>query len=97
MGEPDYMKYDGRKPEPPYDTEAAPSSCTVDSIVGHDCVSCMNWRENPEQCYGCKLNPGYTDNWRSKGSRGFTRDAGKPVNPTCPVPNAEHHARPERT
>ena len=34
MGTPDYMKYDGRTPEPPYDTEAAPSSCTVDSIVG---------------------------------------------------------------
>ena len=31
MGKPDYMKYDGRTPEPPYDTEAAPSSCTVDS------------------------------------------------------------------
>lgn len=34
MGKPDYMKYDGRNVEPPYDTEAAPSSCTVGSIVG---------------------------------------------------------------
>jgi len=34
MSKPDYMKYDGRNEEPPYDTEAAPSSCTVGSIVG---------------------------------------------------------------
>ena len=34
VGKPDYMKYDGRNEEPPYDTEAAPSSCAVESIVG---------------------------------------------------------------
>jgi len=33
MPRPDYMKYNGRTWEPSYDTEAAPSSCTVDSIV----------------------------------------------------------------
>jgi len=35
MQRPDYMKYDGRYPEPPYDEECADSSCTVDSFVGH--------------------------------------------------------------
>ena len=34
MGKPDFLKYDGRREEPPYDTEAAPSSCTVESIGG---------------------------------------------------------------
>ena len=34
MGKPDYMKYDGRIEEPPYEEKNAPSSCTVESIVG---------------------------------------------------------------
>ena len=58
-----------------------------DSGVGDDreCATCMNWRENPEQCYECSRNPEVTDNWRGKGSRGFHRDAGQPINPRCPT------------
>jgi hypothetical protein len=49
-----------------------------------DCVTCVNWRENPEQCYDCARNPGVTDRWRPVGSAGFHRDGGKPVNPIMP-------------
>ena len=34
MPKPDYLKYDGRHQEPPYDEEKRASSCTVDSLVG---------------------------------------------------------------
>ena len=48
------------------------------------CRTCANWRENPEQCYDCNRNPANVDRWRPIGSRGFTRDTGKPVNPKMP-------------
>ena len=58
MGKPDYMKYDGRTSEPPYDTEAATSSCTVDSIVGlDDCLAEINNALNfwyPLESEGCE-------------------------------------------
>jgi len=40
MPKSDYMKYDGRNDEPPYDTEAAPLSCMVNSIVSPEEMLC---------------------------------------------------------
>lgn len=54
------------------------------SKLKKNCLTCANWRENPEQCYGCIRNSDNSDCWRPVGSAGFTRDAGKPLNPKMP-------------
>lgn len=49
------------------------------------CRTCANWYENPEQCFDCELHPALVDRWRKIGSTGFTRDAGKPIDPKIPT------------
>ena len=53
------------------------------------CLTCANWRENPEQCYNCTRNSSTQDCWRSIGSPGFVRDAGKPTSPRLPCSNED--------
>ena len=45
--------------------------------INFDCVNCVNWKQHPEQCYACSLNPDYTNKWRGINSCGIVNSLNK--------------------